>query len=92
MIHLSSPELGGKLCVFPEVDTTFLIFIYVTCRLAIVLDSNIRYEIVVIKQTLDIYMNTQAPLLKVCYNPTTEDVVITWYLFAMFRKDIKNYL
>jgi hypothetical protein len=60
----------------------------VTCRLTIVLDSIIRYEIVVIKHTLDIYMNTQPPLLKVCYNPAKEALVIIWYMFAYFGKTL----
>jgi len=43
---------------FPEVENTFLNIMYVTCRLKIVVHSIIRYEIAVIKPTLDIYMNT----------------------------------
>ena len=75
--------------LFPEVENKFLNIIYVTCRLTIVLDSIIRYEIIVIKHTLDIYMNTQPALLKVCYNPTKEILVILWYLFECFGNTLK---
>ena len=74
---------------FPEVENIFLNIMYVTCRLKIVSHSIIRYEIVVIKRTLDIYMNTQLPLFKVCYNPIKEALVFIWYLFACFGKTLK---
>jgi hypothetical protein len=62
---------------------------YFSCRLKIVLHSIIRYEVAVIKRNLDIYMNTQLPLLKICCNLTKEALVIIWYLFACFGKTLK---
>ena len=93
LIHLSSPDLRRKSCVFPAVETKFLNIVCNMFRLWIVFDSNTGYEVVVIKHslkhTLDIYMDTHPPLLKICCNPTKEALMIIWYLLAMFRKDVK---